>query len=211
MEIVYNVGIIILAYLTGSVPTSVWIGKTFHGIDVREHGSGNAGATNTIRILGWKTGVPVLLIDVGKGLLAALLPVIFHRFEPSSAQLVNFQILTGSAAIIGHVFPLYSGFRGGKGVATTIGVLLAISPFVTASCLVVFLIALLASGYVSLASMSFGVAFPVFQLFIFNTPSVWFKAFSVLIAFALIITHKKNIIRLMNGEELKFIGKKKQD
>lgn len=211
MHIVHIIGILLLAYFLGSLSTAVWIGKAFHGIDVREHGSGNAGATNTIRVLGWKTGIPVLLIDVGKGFLAAMLPVIFHLAPHGSAELVNYQIIAGSIAIIGHVFPIYSGFKGGKGVASTVGVLLAIAPFVTLSCLGVFLIVLLVSGYVSLASMSFGVTFPIFQLFVFNTPSVWFKAFSVLIAFALIITHKKNIIRLMNGEELKFIGKKKKD
>jgi acyl phosphate:glycerol-3-phosphate acyltransferase len=210
MEIVYNIGILVLAYLIGSIPTSVWIGKSFHGIDVREHGSGNAGATNTIRVLGWKTGIPVLLIDMGKGFIAALLPVIFHRFEPHSQQMINFQIISGSIAILGHVFPLYSGFRGGKGVASTIGVLLAVAPFVTLSCLGVFMIVLLMTGYVSLSSISFGIAFPLIQIFVFDTPSIYLKTFSMLIAFALIITHKKNISRLIKGEESKFIGKKKK-
>lgn len=210
MNIFYNIGILILAYLIGSISTAVWIGKIFHGIDVREHGSGNAGATNTIRVLGWTTGVPVLLIDVGKGLLAASLPLIFHLFDKGSAQMVNFQILSGSIAIIGHVFPVYSGFKGGKGVATTVGVLLAIAPLVTLSCLGVFLTVLLITGYVSLSSISFGIMFPVFLFIVFDTPSVWFKGFSVLIALAIIATHKKNIKRLIKGEELKFIGKKKK-
>jgi glycerol-3-phosphate acyltransferase PlsY len=208
MHILYNIGILILAYFIGSLSTAVWIGKAFHGIDVREHGSGNAGATNTIRVLGWKTGVPVLLIDVGKGLLAASLPVIFHLFDYGSAQMVNYQIITGLIAIIGHVFPIYSGFKGGKGVATTIGVLLAIAPLLTLSCLGVFLVVLLISGYVSLSSISFGIMFPIFLFLVFDTPSIWFKAFSIVIALALIITHKKNISRLLKGEELKFIGKK---
>ena len=203
------IGTILLAYLIGSLSTAVWIGKAFHGIDVRKHGSGNAGATNTIRVLGWKTGIPVLLIDVAKGLLAASLPVIFQLTDPDSARMVNYQIITGSVAIIGHVFPVYSGFKGGKGVATTVGMLLAIAPLVTLSCLGVFLTVLLVTGYVSLSSISFGIMFPVFLLLVFDTPSVWFKAFSVAIALALVITHKKNITRLLKGEETKLIGKKK--
>ena len=209
MNILYYIGTILLAYLIGSLSTAVWIGKAFHGIDVRKHGSGNAGATNTIRVLGWKTGIPVLLIDVAKGLLAASLPVIFQLAGRDSAQMVNYQIITGSVAIIGHVFPIYSGFKGGKGVATTVGMLLAIAPFVTLSCLGVFLAVLLITGYVSLSSISFGIMFPVFLLFVFDTPSIWFKAFSIAIALALIITHKKNINRLLKGEEPKLIGKKK--
>jgi glycerol-3-phosphate acyltransferase PlsY len=209
MQIVYKIGILLLAYFIGSLSTAVWIGKAFHGIDVREHGSGNAGATNTIRVLGWKTGIPVLLIDVGKGLLAALLPVIFHLAEHGSSHLVNFQIICGSIAIIGHVFPIYSGFKGGKGVASTVGVLLGIAPLVTLSCLGVFLAVLLITGYVSLSSISFGIMFPIFLIFIFHTPSIWFKAFSILIGLALVVTHKKNITRLIRGEEPKFIGKKK--
>lgn len=209
MQIIYKIGILVLAYFIGSLSTAVWIGKAFHGIDVREHGSGNAGATNTIRVLGWKTGIPVLLIDVGKGLLASMLPVIFHLADNGSSQLVNYQIICGSIAIIGHVFPIYSGFKGGKGVASTVGVLLGIAPLVTLSCLVVFLAVLLITGYVSLSSISFGIMFPIFLILIFHTPSIWFKAFSILIALALIITHKKNILRLIKGEEPKFIGKKK--
>jgi glycerol-3-phosphate acyltransferase PlsY len=211
MHIALFIGILILAYLTGSIPTAVWIGKSFHGIDVREHGSGNAGATNTIRVLGWKTGIPVLLIDVGKGFLAASLPVIFHLAQPGSSAIINFQIISGAIAIIGHVFPVYSGFRGGKGVASTVGLLLAIAPLVTLSCLGVFLLVLLITGYVSLSSISFGLMFPVFLFLVYDTPSVWLKAFSIIIALALIVTHKKNISRLLIGEELKFIGKKKSD
>src|SRR5512133_1976551 len=105
-----------LAYLLGSIPSAVWIGKRFHNIDVREHGSGNAGATNVIRVLGWKTGIPVMIIDVAKGWLAASLPVIFALAEKGSGTMTTLQIITGMAAIIGHVYPLFAGFRGGKGV-----------------------------------------------------------------------------------------------
>jgi acyl phosphate:glycerol-3-phosphate acyltransferase len=198
----------LLAYLLGSVATAVWIGKIFHGIDVREHGSGNAGATNTIRVLGWKTGVPVLLIDILKGWLAAMLPVIFNLAGHGTALLTNLQILAGVSAIIGHIFPVFAGFRGGKGVATIMGVLLAIHPLLTLTCLGVFMCVLLITGYVSVSSMSAGFAFPVFLFLFFDTPSVYFKIFSVVVAVAMVITHRKNISRLLKGEESKLIRKK---
>src|SRR5512139_3938349 len=138
----------ILAYLLGSIPTAVWAGKAFHGIDIREHGSGNAGATNTIRVLGWKTGVPVLIFDLAKGWLAASLPVFLNAAPEGSQQLTVLKIVCGMAAIIGHVFPVFAGFRGGKGVATTFGVLLALHPFLTLTCAGIFLVVLLISGYV---------------------------------------------------------------
>ncbi len=204
--------ILILPYFLGSVATAVWAGKIFHGIDVREHGSGNAGATNVIRVLGWKTGVPVLLVDVLKGWIAAMLPVFFNLAGHDTAQLTNYQIIAGIAAVLGHIFPVFAGFRGGKGVATIFGVLLAIHPLVTLSCLGIFLFVFLISGYVSLSSMSAGVAFPVFLLLFFDTPSVFLKLFSVLVAAGIIITHRKNIKRLLKGEESKIFrkGAKKQ-
>ena len=196
-----------LSYLLGSVATAVWVGRIFHGVDVREHGSGNAGATNVIRVLGWKTGIPVLLIDVLKGWLAASLPVIFNLADPDSALLINLQILAGISAVLGHIFPVFAGFRGGKGVATIFGVLLALNPLLTISCFGVFLCILLISGYVSLSSMSAGIAFPVFLFVFFDTPSLFFKVFSVVVAIALILTHRKNISRLLKGEESKLIRK----
>jgi len=200
----------ILSYLLGSIPTSVWVGKTFHGIDVRDHGSGNAGATNVIRVLGWKTGIPVMLVDVAKGWLSAYLPVLFSLAESNSGQLISLQIFTGLAAIIGHVFPVFAGFRGGKGVGTTFGVLLALHPLLTLSCIGVFLIILFATGYVSVSSMSAGLAFPIFLFTIFHTPSLVFKIFSVFVAIALILTHRKNIKRLLKGEESKFLKRKQK-
>lgn len=199
------------AYVLGSIPTAVWAGKWFHGIDVREHGSGNAGATNTIRVLGWKTGIPVLLVDMAKGWTAAMLPVFLKVAEPHSAALVNFQIITGLTAIIGHVFPVLAGFRGGKGVATVAGAMLAIHPFLTLSCFGVFLLVLVITGIVSISSMTMGLAFPVFLFTLFHTPSLVFKIFSVFVAVALVITHRKNIERLLKGEEKKLFGKKKTD
>jgi acyl phosphate:glycerol-3-phosphate acyltransferase len=196
---------LISAYFLGSIPSAVWIGKKFHRIDVREHGSGNAGATNVIRVLGWKTGIPVMIIDLGKGWLAAMLPVFFNLAEPESASQTNLQIIAGIAAIIGHIYPILAGFRGGKGVATIFGVLLAIQPLLTLSCIGVFLAVLLITGIVSVSSMCAGIAFPFFLFFIFETPSVLFRIFSILVAFALIFTHRKNIGRLLKGEEPRFI------
>ncbi len=197
------------AYILGSIPSAVWAGRVFHGIDVREHGSGNAGATNVIRVLGWKTGVPVLVFDMVKGFLAAMLPKLFHLAPEESAMLVNIQIFTGLMAIIGHIFPVFARFRGGKGVATMFGILLAIHPPVTLLCLGVFLIFFLSTGIVSIGSMAAGIAFPVLLLTLFNTPSVFFRIFSVLVAVALIVTHRKNIQRLLKGEEKRLFGKKK--
>ena len=197
----------LLAYLLGSVATAVWVGKIFHGVDVREHGSGNAGATNVIRVLGWKTGVPVLLIDILKGWMATMLPVFFSLAGNGTALLTNLQILAGVMVILGHIFPVFAGFRGGKGVATIFGVLLAVNPLLTLSCFGVFLTVLLLTGYVSVSSMSAGIAFPVLLFLVFNSPSVLFKIFSLIVAVGMIITHRKNISRLLKGEESKLIRK----
>lgn len=199
------------AYIMGSIPTSVWMGRVFHGIDVREHGSGNAGAANTFRVLGWKTGIPVLLVDMLKGWVAAMLPVWIMSGETSAAALINLQILAGMLAIVGHIFPIFAGFRGGKGVATTFGFLLALHLPVTLVCLGVFVVVLLLFGYVSLGSISAGIAFPVVVFTLFESPSQLFNYFSILVAIALIITHQKNILRLLKGEEKKFLYKGKRE
>jgi glycerol-3-phosphate acyltransferase PlsY len=196
----------LFAYALGSIPAAVWIGRRFHGIDVREHGSRNAGTTNVIRVLGWKTGIPVLIIDVSKGWLAAMLPYILKLAEPESSLMTNLMILTGLTAIIGHIFPVFAGFRGGKGVATVFGVLLALHPLLTVSCIAVFLIVLLLTGIVSVSSMSAGLAFPIFLFTIFDSPSAIFKIFSILVGIALLVTHRKNIGRLFRGEEAKLIN-----
>ena len=210
MDLNYSIFIpvCLIAYLLGSIATAVWAGRLFHGIDIREHGSGNAGATNTIRVLGWTTGIPVLLIDIGKGWLAASLPVLLKLAPPASPELINMQIVTGIIAIVGHLFPVFAGFKGGKGVASTFGVLLALNPLVTLLCMAVFLVILLITGYVSISSISAGIAFPLISLVLFECPSTIFMIFSIFIALALIITHKKNISRLLKGEENRFLWKK---
>jgi glycerol-3-phosphate acyltransferase PlsY len=202
--------VFLLAYILGSIPSAVWIGKKFHNIDVREHGSGNAGTTNTIRVLGWKAGMPVLLMDLGKGWLATMLPVFFALAESGSSELINIQIVAGIVAITGHIFPLFAGFRGGKGVATAFGVLLALHFLLTISCFGVFLVMLMLTGIASVSSMSAGIAFPILLFTVFDTHSMIFKIFSVIIAVALIITHRKNIGRLLRGEESKLITLKRK-
>ncbi|MGB8357216.1 MAG: glycerol-3-phosphate 1-O-acyltransferase PlsY, partial [Bacteroidales bacterium] len=204
MVITSTVIALILSYLAGSIPSAVWAGKIFHGIDIREHGSGNAGATNTIRVLGWKTGIPVLIFDLAKGWLAASLPLFLNAAPVGSSLMTALQIACGVAAITGHLFPVFAGFRGGKGVATTFGVLLALQPFLTLTCVGIFLVVLLISGYVSLSSVIAGIMLPVLLMTVFHTPSVLFRIFSVVIALALIVTHRKNIGRLFRGEEKKF-------
>jgi len=209
MVISLSVIAVVLAYLAGSIPSAVWAGKLFHGIDVREHGSGNAGATNTVRVLGWKTGIPVLIFDLFKGWLAVMLPEFLDAAPEGSEPMMVLQIVCGMAAILGHVFPLFAGFRGGKGVATTFGVLLALHPLLTLTCAGIFLLVLFISGYVSLSSMTAVAMFPILLVTVFRTPSTLLIMFSIVVAGAVIITHAKNIRRLLRGEEKKFIRKKK--
>ena len=209
MVISLSVIAVVLAYLAGSIPSAVWAGKLFHGIDVREHGSGNAGATNTVRVRGWKTGRPVLIFDLFKGWLAVMLPEFLDAAPEGSEPMMVLQIVCGMAAILGHVFPLFAGFRGGKGVATTFGVLLALHPLLTLTCAGIFLLVLFISGYVSLSSMTAVAMFPILLVTVFRTPSTLLIMFSIVVAVAVIITHAKNIRRLLRGEEKKFIRKKK--
>lgn len=203
MQIVYNIGILVFAYLIGSIPTSVWIGKSFFGIDVREHGSKNAGATNAMRILGWKAGLAVLVVDVLKGWVAVNLIHITNFYIPQTGDFIEFQLLLGIAAILGHIFPVYVGFRGGKGVATLFGLVLAIHPEPTLICIGVFLITLVVTKYVSLSSMIAGFTFPAMVIFVFKTTTPSLVLFSLIIALLLLFTHQKNIERLLRKEEKK--------
>ena len=194
---------ILTAYLLGSIPTSVWWGKSFFDIDVREFGSGNAGATNTIRVLGKKAGIPVLIIDILKGIAAVMLAY-FSNFETNTTPFVNYQIALGIAAVLGHIFPVFAGFRGGKGVATLLGVTLAMVPQIAGLALVVFMVVLLLTQYVSLSSMAAGLSFPIILLTLFPGKPVSMVAFSIIVSILLIITHKKNIQKLLNKQESKF-------
>ena len=196
--------LIISAYLIGSIPTSVWVGKVFFKLDVRDHGSGNAGATNTIRVLGWKAGLPVFIFDVFKGWLAVMLAVFFVSGQFGSDQLVYLKIALAGAVVLGHVFPVFAGFRGGKGVATLLGVGIALYPLAVWIVLAVFIAVLLATGYVSLGSITGSIVFPFLEIFLFKQENIWLIGLSILVAIFIPFIHRKNIKRLFKGEESKF-------
>jgi acyl phosphate:glycerol-3-phosphate acyltransferase len=195
--------LILGAYLLGSLATAVWVGKLFFHIDVREHGSGNAGATNTMRVLGIKAGIPVIIIDILKGWLAVQLIRFNTMYDPVSEGWMSLQLILGVAAILGHIYPVFAGFRGGKGVATLFGVVLAIHAFSTLGAVAVFLIVLFATQYVSLSSILAGVSFPIFTIFVCTPKSTIEIYFSLVVALLLIFTHRQNIRRLLKGEESK--------
>jgi len=201
MSLIIRILLIIVAYLIGSIPSAVWIGKRFHGIDVREHGSGNAGFTNTVRVLGWKAGLPVFFADLLKGYLAVNSLRIFNVYIPGTEDFINFQLILGACAVIGHIFPIYVGFRGGKGVATLLGLLLAIQPYPTLICLGIFLVFFLTTRYVSLSSMIAGISFPILIIFVFKTTISSLVIFSMIVSILLLLTHQKNIERLIKREE----------
>lgn len=193
---------LLAAYLIGSIPTSVWIGKLFYNIDVREFGSGNAGATNTFRVLGKKAGIPVLIIDILKGTAAVALAW-WSGTDPASSEFTHLQLGLGIAALMGHIFPIFAGFRGGKGVATILGVVLCITPASCALALVIFLIVLFSTRIVSLSSMLAGLSFPVMLHLVMGNSEPILTVFSVIVAALLLITHRKNIRRLIHREESK--------
>ncbi len=191
---------LVLAYLIGSFPSAVWVGRTFYGIDVREYGSGNAGATNTFRVLGKKAGIPVLLMDIGKGFLAVKLAYFIGNYEPLSPDFIDFELALAVCGLLGHIFPIYVGFRGGKGVATMLGILFAVHPQAALICAGVFLITLFTSGYVSLGSIMSGFTFPVIIMVFYSTNSS-INIFSLAVTILILITHQRNIERLIKGEE----------
>lgn len=208
-EIFYAIAGILLAYLIGSIPTAVWWGKTFYDIDVRNEGSGNAGATNTIRVLGAKAGIPVLLFDVFKGWLAVFLSAFFLSPELNVFQVDLFRIITAVAVVLGHVFPVFAGFRGGKGIATLLGVGIALYPWAVLVTLGIFILMLVTTRYVSLSSITGAVTFPFTVIFLFNPGSWPLIALAVFVGIFVPLTHRKNIIRLLKNEESKFSLKKK--
>ena len=194
--------LILVAYLLGSIPTSVWIGKAFYKIDVREFGSGNAGATNTFRVLGKQAGIPVLIIDILKGTTAVSLAYL-SGFLTNSYEFINLQLALGVAALMGHIFPIFAGFRGGKGVATILGIVICILPVSCALSLIVFLIVLFSSRMVSLSSMIAGASFPIMLNVVLGNTNPILTTFSIVVAVLLIVTHRKNIIRIVKKQESK--------
>jgi glycerol-3-phosphate acyltransferase PlsY len=205
MQILLFILLGVLAYLIGSIPTAVWYGKAFHGIDVREHGSKNAGATNTFRVLGRRAGIFVFFIDVFKGWTATLLGnILFLDDRIWDYEIAEFKILYGCLAVFGHIFPILSQFRGGKGVATFLGLGLCMFPAVALICLALFFIILAISHYVSLGSILSSLAFPLLMFTHWFRPDDYLLIVFGFCAFAMVLyTHRKNIIRLFNGVESK--------
>lgn len=199
------------AYLIGSIPTAVWIGKLFHGIDVRNYGSGNAGATNTIRVLGLKTGIPVLVIDALKGWLVVTLAYQTGLFDVGTEKFINFQLSLGISAVLGHLFPVFAGFRGGKGVATLFGIVIAIYPVAFLIVAILFALILVTTRFVSLGSIVAAITFPFLVVFLLDIHSPSLILFSIIIAVFIPLTHQKNIIRLLKGEEAKMKLKKQHE
>jgi glycerol-3-phosphate acyltransferase PlsY len=194
---------IVFAYLIGSIPTAVWISRYFFGVDIRDYGSGNSGATNTFRVLGSKWGCIVMSVDVLKGFIATSLYIVLPFYMHNEWDRTNLMVGLGLAAVVGHIFPLWADFRGGKGVATLFGMILAIQPLVALYCVGVFLLCLYLTRFVSLSSILASIAFMVLILFIFNEKEPLYRAFAIAVALLVILTHQKNISRLLRGSESK--------
>ncbi len=192
----------LLAYLVGAIPSAVWVGRTFYGIDVREYGSGNAGATNTFRVLGKKPGIAVLIMDILKGFLAVKIAYLVGDYEPQSPEFIDFELALAVCGLMGHIFPVYVGFRGGKGVATMLGILIGVHPEAALFCALVFVVSFTISRFVSLSSMLAGITFPVVIMVFYSTNSS-INIFSLAVAIMILVTHQRNIERLLAGEESK--------
>jgi glycerol-3-phosphate acyltransferase PlsY len=199
----YEFTLLILAYLIGSIPTAVWVSKYFFDIDIRNFGSGNAGATNTFRVLGSKAGSFVFAVDMLKGYLAVDLAYFIAKYQMDNIALTNFQVLLGIAAVVGHIFPIWAEFKGGKGIATLFGMILAIQPLVAVSLIVVFVFMLFLTRYVSLSSISASIAFPIMIFFVFKEPELMYRVFALATSIMVVLTHHKNINRLLAGNENK--------
>ncbi len=212
--------ILVLSYLVGSIPTSIIVSKLVKGIDIREHGSGNAGGTNTIRVLGWKYGIFVILFDAFKGAFAVVVIArLFGGNLPFSNQTPfdNFtlvQILAGLAAVMGHVWTIFAGFKGGKGIATALGFLVTIVTVDMLIAVAIFFVVVLATKYVSLGSISAAIALPLIIIIRENVFGVDIPGYYTILPFVIltsalvIYTHRKNIERLLKGKENKIKIKK---
>jgi glycerol-3-phosphate acyltransferase PlsY len=211
---IYSISALIVAYLLGSIPTAVWLGQAFYGIDVREYGSGNAGATNTFRVLGKKAGIAVMLIDIFKGYTATKLAYFIGLSVTgpnTSIQFVNYELALGVIAVMGHLFPVFAGFRGGKGVATLFGMILAVNFPAAMLCVLVFVVVLLITKYVSLSSICAGFTFPIGIVFVLHSSIKSEVLYGICVCVLILVTHQKNLERLLKGKESKvYLFKKKQ-
>jgi len=208
--------LIITAYIIGSIPTALIISRKYFGIDIREYGSGNMGATNAFRILGSKFGTIIMVLDVLKGMLAVGLFYLLPFYMSNELERTNFMIALGLSSVIGHIFPVFADFKGGKGVATLLGMILAIQPYVALTCIGVFLIVLFLTRYVSLSSILGAVMLPICVLWIWNEDELTYRIFALLVAAMVVITHQKNISRIIKGAEnrvpiLKFRDRKNKN
>ncbi|MFN4083006.1 MAG: glycerol-3-phosphate 1-O-acyltransferase PlsY [Bacteroidia bacterium] len=194
-----------LAYILGSIPTSVWLGKIMFGIDVREFGSGNAGATNTFRVLGKKPGFAVLLIDFLKGFAASSLPIwFFYWVEPNSNKMINWQILHGAMAVLGHIYPVFAKFKGGKGIATLLGLAVSLSSYLAIVCVVLFVIMVWITKYISVGSMVAAATSPLVTYLLYGLQKQSLLVFCSFAAVLVVYTHRSNIKRIRNRTESKF-------
>ena len=193
--------LIIISYLIGSIPTALIISKRFFGIDIRDYGSGNMGATNTFRVLGSRYGTMVMVIDILKGMAAVLLYNFLPFYLNHELDRTNLMLGLGTAAVLGHVFPIFAGFRGGKGVATLLGMVLAIQPVIAVSCIGIFVVVLYLTRYVSLSSILAALSLPICVLWIWNENEVLYRVFALIVAILVIVTHQKNIGRILRGVE----------
>ncbi len=197
--------VLLLAYLLGSIPTSLVVGRLVAGVDIRRHGSGNAGATNVYRVVGLGPAVVVILVDVGKGLAAAVLATRLELGAPAPVSDVLLQLFAGGAAVLGHVFTVFAGFRGGKGVATIVGALVVVAPKAIAITLGVWIILLLTVRIMSVASMSAALALPLASWLWEREPdgsaTTGLLVFTLCLALFIFFTHRTNIGRLVRGEE----------
>ncbi len=201
--------LVVGAYLLGSIPSAVWIGKLFYGVDVRTKGSGNAGTTNVMRVLGKKAAIPVFLIDTLKGFAAVEL-VLLGGFEQGSPAYTYLKMALCVAAVLGHMFPVFADFRGGKGVATLVGAMFAFSTGAILLCLATFVIVVAVTDYVSVGSMTGGVLLPFFAALCGQTDPRLLVFYS-LIALMIIVSHRSNIYRLLKGTENKTYLFKRRD
>ena len=206
-----NVIAVLLAYFIGSIPSAIWISKWFFGVDVRDYGSNNAGATNTFRVIGRVAGFTVLFFDILKGWISVKILTLLILYEINSPEFINMQLVVGITAVLGHVFPIYEKFQGGKGVATLMGIILAINFSAAIGCVVIFLLIFIFTNYVSLGAIVAAIFFPVITIFIIRVESISVIYFSIFISVLVILTHKPNIYRLLNKDENKIKIKLKKN
>lgn len=202
--------LVVIAYLLGSIPTAVWISRLFFGIDIREHGSKNMGASNTFRILGLFWGIVVLLIDMGKGIAAVQLYRWLQSPTWMSHEIHFWQLILGLTAVLGHILPVFAGFKGGKGVATLFGVVVAIQPWIALISVLSFLLVVALTRYISLGSIVGVLVFLGCVLFVFKEENIFIRWFSGLSALVVVFMHRSNLTRLVKGTENKFRFKNRQ-